>query len=98
MRSKKDFFSGYIKYWYSSRCSLKYTGKDRRWLGTKICNYGMLKRFTTEQLRDSKQKELMVRVADGGWHFSYMGGGKDESVEDRVKYKIRARHIRSKPF
>lgn len=26
MRSKKDFFSGYIKYWYSSRCSLKYTG------------------------------------------------------------------------
>ena len=55
-----------------------------------ICNYGMLKRFTTEQLRDSKQKELMVRVADGGWHFSYMGGGKDESVEDRVKYKIKS--------
>ena len=50
----------------------------------------MLKRFTTEQLRDSKQKELMVRVADGGWHFSYMGGGKDESVEDRVKYKIKS--------
>lgn len=23
-----------------------FTGKDRRWLGTKICNYGMLKRFT----------------------------------------------------
>ena len=67
-----------------------FTGKDRRWLGTKICNYGMLKRFTTEQLRDSKQKELMVRVADGGWHFSYMGGGKDESVEDRVKYKIKS--------
>ena len=50
----------------------------------------MLKRFTTEQLRDSKQKELMVRVADGGWHFSYMGGGKDESVEERVKYKIKS--------
>ena len=32
----------------------------------------------------------MVRVADGGWHFSYMGGGKDESVEDRVKYKIKS--------
>ena len=72
-----------------------FTGKDRRWLGTKICNYGMLKRFTTEQLRDSKQKELMVRVADGGWHFSYMGGGKDESVEDRVNTRSRARHIRS---
>ena len=31
-----------------------------------------------------------MRVADGGWHFSYMGGGKDESVEDRVKDKIKS--------
>ena len=61
-----------------------FTGKDRRWLGTKICNYGMLKRFTTEQLRDSKQKELMVRVADGGWHFSY-----NRATLSKVKKKIR---------
>jgi beta-1,4-mannosyl-glycoprotein beta-1,4-N-acetylglucosaminyltransferase len=32
----------------------------------------------------------MVRVPDGGWHFSYMGGSKNQSVEQRVKYKIKS--------
>lgn len=66
------------------------TGSDRKWLGTKICSYRMLSSYTTEQLRDAAQKPLMVRVPDGGWHFSYMGGGREESVEDRVKYKIKS--------
>ena len=67
-----------------------FTGRDRKWLGTKICKYSMLSSYTTEQLRDKEQKHLMVRVPDGGWHFSYMGGGKNESVEERVKHKIRS--------
>lgn len=67
-----------------------FTGTDRKWLGTKLCKYSMLKKYTTEQLRDKEQKHLMVRVPEGGWHFSYMGGGKNESVEDRVKYKIKS--------
>ena len=66
------------------------TGSDRKWLGTKICSYKMLSSYTTEQLRDAAQKPLMVRVPDGGWHFSYMGGGREESVEERVKYKIKS--------
>lgn len=66
------------------------TGSDRKWLGTKICSYRMLSSYTTEQLRDAAQKPLMVRVPDGGWHFSYMGGGREESVEERVKYKIKS--------
>lgn len=66
------------------------TGSDRKWLGTKICSYKMLSSYTTEQLRDKAQKPLMVRVPDGGWHFSYMGGGREESVEERVKYKIKS--------
>ena len=49
-----------------------FTGRDRRWLGTKICKYSMLENYTTEQLRDKAQKHLMVRVPEGGWHFSYM--------------------------
>lgn len=67
-----------------------YTGSDRRWLGTKICKCSMLKNYTTEQLRDKEQKHLMIRVPNGGWHFSYMGGGKNQSVEERVKYKIKS--------
>lgn len=65
-------------------------GADRKWLGTKICKYSMLEKYTTEQLRDKEQKSIMVRVPEGGWHFSYMGGGKNESVEQRVKYKIKS--------
>lgn len=60
------------------------------WLGTKICRYHMLDKYTTEELRNKEQKEVGVRVPDGGWHFSYMGGGRNQSVEDRVKYKIKS--------
>lgn len=63
---------------------------DKKWLGTKVCKYSMLDKYTTEQLRDKEQKAIGVRVADGGWHFSYMGGGKEQSVADRVKYKIKS--------
>ncbi len=69
----------------------EFEGVDRpMWLGTKVCRYSMLERFTTEELRNREQKEIGVRVPDGGWHFSYMGGGKDQSVEARVKYKIKS--------
>lgn len=61
-----------------------------RWLGTKICRYSMLNQYTTEELRNKEQKQVGVRVPDGGWHFSYMGGGRNQSVEERVKYKIKS--------
>ena len=64
--------------------------EPKQWLGTKICRYDMLQKFTTEELRNKEQKEIGVRVANGGWHFSYMGGGKNQSVEERVKYKIKS--------
>ncbi len=63
---------------------------QKRWLGTKICKYSLLDRYTTEELRNKEQKEIGVRVDNGGWHFSYMGGGKNESVEERVRYKIKS--------
>lgn len=65
-------------------------GKDRKWLGTKICTVGMLDRFTTEQLRDKEQQPLMERVPNGGWHFSYMGGNSKTSATKRVQYKIQS--------
>ncbi|WP_130836104.1 glycosyl transferase GT17 family protein [Lachnoclostridium sp. Marseille-P6806] len=64
--------------------------EPKRWLGTKICRKRLLSQYTTEQLRDREQQAIGVRVDRGGWHFSYMGGGKDQSVEDRVRYKIRS--------
>lgn len=69
----------------------EFDGVDKpMWLGTKVCRYSVLHDYTTEELRNKEQKAIGVRVPDGGWHFSYMGGGKNESVEDRVKYKIKS--------
>ena len=69
----------------------EFEGVDKpMWLGTKVCRYGMLDKYTTEELRNKEQREVGVRVPDGGWHFSYMGGGRNQSVEDRVKYKIKS--------
>ncbi len=67
-----------------------FEGRDRRWLGTKICSVSMLDKLTTEQLRDKEQKPLMVRVEDGGWHFSYMGGDKHRSAASRARFKIQS--------
>lgn len=67
-----------------------FEGSDRKWLGTKICAVSMLDKYTTEQLRDKEQKDIMIRVPDGGWHFSYMGGDKRQSARSRVQYKIKS--------
>ncbi len=69
----------------------EFDGVDKpMWLGTKVCRYHMLDQYTTEELRNKEQKAVGMRVPDGGWHFSYMGGGKNQPVEERVKYKIKS--------
>lgn len=94
--AQRNFYV-YIDMEEKSGCLLSVTGEfdgfegtDRRWLGTKICAVSMLENYTTEQLRDKEQKHLMVRVEDGGWHFSYMGGGRHQSAAARARYKIRS--------
>lgn len=62
----------------------------KMWLGTKICRYDLLADYTTEELRNSEQKAIGVRVENGGWHFSYMGGGRGTPVEERVRYKLKS--------
>ena len=64
--------------------------EKKQWLGTKVCRYSLLKKYTTEELRNKEQKAIGERIENGGWHFSYMGGGKGQSVENRVKYKIKS--------
>lgn len=64
--------------------------EKKQWLGTKVCRYSVLDKYTTEELRNKEQKEIGIRVPNGGWHFSYMGGGKKQSTAERVKYKIKS--------
>ena len=61
----------------------------KKWLGTKVCQYRLLNNYTLEQLRFPERKASGVRVDDGGWHFSYMGGNKKTDVVERVAEKIK---------
>ena len=63
---------------------------QRKWLGTKICSYKVAKTMPLGELRWPKCKEFGVRVADGGWHFGYMGGSGESDVRKRVAEKVRS--------
>ncbi len=64
--------------------------EQKQWLGTKICRYAVAKTMPLGELRWPKCKEFGVRVADGGWHFGYMGGSKEADVRKRVAEKVRS--------
>ena len=62
--------------------------EDKKWLGTKICNYGFLKQHGVDKLRHPTMREPGRRVTDGGWHFTYVGGHKETTAKQRVLLKI----------
>ena len=62
---------------------------QKQWLGTKICSFGNLPEKGIVYLREVAPGDLRsVRVADGGWHFGYMGGDRD--VAKRIGVKVQA--------
>ena len=63
----------------------------RQWLGTKVCSFGNLPKEGIVFLREvSVQDVRSVRVADGGWHFGYMGGNGEKDVAKRIGDKVKA--------
>lgn len=62
----------------------------RQWLGTKMFHSSMMNRYTLGELRFPERKSCGIRVADGGWHFSYMGGDKSVELSERIAYKIKS--------
>lgn len=63
--------------------------KDRKWLGTKVVTYEGLSALQLSSLRSPEMIARGQRIADGGWHFSYVGGLQEASLESRVREKIR---------
>ena len=65
--------------------------EKKQWLGTKICAYKTAQKWTMDGLRDKKRIEEQdsIRVENGGWHFSYMGGD-HLNVYKRIKSKLQA--------
>lgn len=63
----------------------------RQWLGTKICSFAQLPEEGIVYLREvSPEDPRSVRVADGGWHFGYMGGDGERDVAKRIGVKVQA--------
>ena len=65
--------------------------EKKQWLGTKICAYQTAVKWTMDGLRDKKriEEKESVRIENGGWHFSYMGGD-HLGVYERIKRKLQA--------
>lgn len=65
--------------------------ETRQWLGTKVCSFADIPREGIVFLREvSPTDPRSVRVADGGWHFGYMGGDGERDVAKRIGVKVQA--------
>lgn len=63
----------------------------KQWLGTKMCSFANLPKEGIVYLREvPTEAETSVRVADGGWHFGYMGGNGEKDVAKRIGEKVKA--------
>ena len=64
--------------------------QQKQWIGTKMCSYRLMKEKNIRfgELRYPEWKEIGIRVADGGWHFGYMGGLGEADIKKRVKEKV----------
>lgn len=70
----------------------EFPGVERRqWLGTKICSFAQLPKEGIVYLREvAPEDPRSVRVAEGGWHFGYMGGDGERDVAKRIGVKVQA--------
>ena len=66
--------------------------EKRKWLGTKVCAIDSIPEEGIVRLRDLVKvtDERSVRVANGGWHFGYMGGKKETNALERIGHKVRS--------
>lgn len=63
----------------------------KQWLGTKVCSFGNLPKEGIVYLREiSPEDPVSIRIADGGWHFGYMGGSGEKDVAKRIGEKVQA--------
>lgn len=68
----------------------EFPGVERRmWLGTKVFSRRSIPSDGIIQLREaSTTAPEAVRVADGGWHFGYMGSKQESDVSKRIGTKV----------
>lgn len=66
--------------------------QNRKWLGTKVFSTKSIPKEGIVRIRDLAlcTDENAVRVANGGWHFGYMGGEKEKDTIKRIGVKVKA--------
>ena len=66
--------------------------KERKWLGTKVFSMNNIPPEGIVRMRDliSVNDPRSIRVADGGWHFGYMGGYHETNAARRIGVKVKA--------
>jgi len=83
----QDLFYYFLNLKEISGNLLSYTGEfqgvsEKKWLGSKLCKFKFLKDKPVSILRHPEMKNVGVRVPQGGWHFTYLGG------EEKIKTKL----------
>lgn len=63
----------------------------KKWLGTRMLSYKLM-REQNLKVGDLRLPEQLhgIRIDNGGWHFSYIGGTGVKSVKDRMQEKLQA--------
>ena len=63
---------------------------EKKWIGSKMLSYKLMREQNLQcgDLRFPERKEIGIRVADGGWHFGYMGGKGETDIKKRVQEKL----------
>ena len=65
------------------------SAKPKKWLGSYLFSYGLTSKMSMHEIRINKTIKNSIRVSNGGWHFTYMGGD-SKSVTERVAHKIKS--------
>jgi beta-1,4-mannosyl-glycoprotein beta-1,4-N-acetylglucosaminyltransferase len=60
-----------------------------KWVGTKMCSYQILKKYTMTQMRRELPNENNSRIYPGGWHWSTVGYYKELPFIERAFRKIK---------
>jgi beta-1,4-mannosyl-glycoprotein beta-1,4-N-acetylglucosaminyltransferase len=87
-------FHGFLNMEETSGRLLSITGEfagvtKPKWLGTKVFSLKNIPETGIIYLREADvSSSHSIRIDDGGWHFSYMGGSGEKDVAKRVREKI----------
>jgi len=75
---------------HSQTKDFNYDGEGPRWIGTKMCDFETLKKYTMTDMRRELPKENNLRIYPGGWHWSTVGSCEVGTMQDRVLKKIKS--------